>query len=159
MMLVPQGRPRSGIDLLGPSAEGRASRLRSDRRGGEGAVIANRGKLAAAIGLAVAALLVAPGHSNGQTDQAESVLGDAGTEAANLSVFSRITGRVAGEAVPVGASAEACAAAFERALLAVKTAEEIVTRRGDRVAYPLTVQLGRRGSGCELIVAPPPAAA
>jgi hypothetical protein len=85
----------------------------------------------------------------GESERLEVLLGDARAEAAHFTIFSRTTGRLAGEPVPKGASAEECAAAFERAASAVSSQDEPIERRGPRVAYPATLEVEKHGTGCQ----------
>jgi hypothetical protein len=101
-----------------------------------------------ASGIAVAVLLVG---TPAAADRLEALFGNARAEAAHLTLFSRTTGRLVGEPVPAGATADECAAAFERAARAVMSDDEDVERHGSRVAYPETLKVDKRGAGCQWV--------
>ena len=105
-----------------------------------------------ASGAAVAVLLVG---TPAAADRLEALFGDARAEAAHLTLFSRITGRLVGEPVPAGATADDCAAAFERAVRAVMRDDENAERHGSRVVYPDTVKVDKRGAGCQWVSTSP----
>ena len=57
-----------------------------------------------------------------------AVFDTASSQAANLRVFSHITGKVASRAIPRGATAGQCARAFEDALIEVRGPSDMVER-------------------------------